>query len=81
VKILFYGRLGEMVGREVEVEAQRDCATVADLRQILARLYPHASDDLTSPRLRASVGDRIVGDEFSLGRRTTVEFFPPLSGG
>jgi molybdopterin converting factor small subunit len=81
VKILFYGRLGDMVGRETEVEVPSGTCTVADLRQVLARLHPEASGDLTKPSLRACVADCVVGEDFPVADAALVEFFPPLSGG
>lgn len=81
MKILFYGRLGDIVGRTTEVEVPPGGCTVADLRQVLAQLYPHASEDLSRPLLRACVGDRIVAEDFPISGAATVEFFPPVSGG
>jgi molybdopterin converting factor small subunit len=81
VKVAFFGKLGEAIGREVEVDCQTDSMTVADLRILLSQLYPGAAGDLLSPRIRACVDDLMVGEEFRLPKQSTVEFFPPLSGG
>jgi molybdopterin converting factor small subunit len=81
VKILFFGKLGETIGREVDVEPPGDSCTVAELRRLLGRRYPAAEDDLAKSNLRACVDDIIVGEQFVVGPDARVEFFPPLSGG
>lgn len=80
MKIGCFGRLGDLIGRAVEVDPL-DASTVAELRGLLAKRYPQAAADLTSPATRACIGDRIVGEEASIVRAGEVEFFPPLSGG
>ena len=79
--ILFFGRLGERIGREVSIEPPSGGCTVRELRGLLASLYPDAAAEMTSPSLRACVDDTIVGDEFPIAEGGRVEFFPPLSGG
>jgi sulfur-carrier protein len=80
MKVLFFGKLGDALGREVEVESSSP-ASVAELRRQLARLYPHAAGDLMNPAIRACVDDTIVGEDFVPETGANVEFFPPLSGG
>ena len=80
MKILFFGKLGEAIGREVAMDVDTE-VTVAELRAFLAQRYPAVAADLCGPGLRACVGDTIVGEDFRIGPETAVEFFPPLSGG
>jgi molybdopterin converting factor small subunit len=80
MKIGFFGRLGDALGKEREVAAEAG-ETVARLRIRLAGLYPQAAQDLLSPRVRACVLDAIVGEDFVLGGHERIEFLPPLSGG
>jgi molybdopterin converting factor small subunit len=80
LKISFFGRLRDALGDESEIVA-KDGETVAQLRRRLAKLHPSASDDLLDPGIRACVDDRIVTEDFVVGNRHSVEFFPPLSGG
>jgi len=80
VRILFYGRLAESIGREVDVDIAAPCA-IADVRMRLADLFPHASIDLGSPRVRTCVGDRIVPDSFVVAPDEVVDILAPLSGG
>ncbi|WP_166036820.1 MoaD/ThiS family protein [Sphingosinicella sp. YJ22] len=81
MNILFFGKLGDRIGREVSIEPPPAGFTVREVRELLASLYPDLAEDLTSPSLKACVEDAIVADEFRVGAGGTVEFFPPLSGG
>jgi molybdopterin converting factor small subunit len=80
MRIHFYGGIGDRLGRSVEFDLPDDAATVGDLRRLLSRAYPDAAGEIAS-RLRACVGDEIVGEAYELSRADTVEFLPPLSGG
>lgn len=81
MKILFFGKLGDLVGREIDIDSPADGCTVSELRKLLARRYPEAETDLARPSLRACVDDTVVGEQFRVGPGAQVEFFPPLSGG
>ena len=80
MKVLFYGRLAEAIGRELEVETPPDCS-VAELRDRLAVDHPEVADVLRSRRARTCVGDRLVHDNYRLAQGDTPEFLPPVSGG
>lgn len=80
MKVGFFGRLRDSLGEAVEVPAEPG-ETVARLRIRLAGLHPRAAGDLLSRRVRACVGDRIVGEDYPVGGGEPVEFLPPLSGG
>ncbi len=80
LKIRFYGSLGERLGREIDLEVPEGTHTVAQLRELLALRFPDAADDLLA-RTRACAGETLVGEDYDLTDRDTVEFFPPLSGG
>ncbi len=81
MNILFFGKLGERIGREISIDPPPTGFTVRELRGLLASLYPDSAADLTSPSLRACVDDAIVAEDFDVGAGRKVEFFPPLSGG
>ena len=81
MKVVCYGRLGDVVGREIEIDAPDAGCTVAELRVLLARLYPAAAEELRRPSLRACIGDALVDEAFRVEGDATVELFPPLSGG
>jgi molybdopterin converting factor small subunit len=80
VRILFYGRLAEAIGPELEVNALPGCS-VAELRNRLGAEYPQVEDVLRSKRARACVGDTLVRDDYQLATADVVEFLPPVSGG
>ena len=79
MKIHFYGRLAESVGREIEVDVPESCS-VSELRELLATEYPRAANAL-GHRVRALVGDILVADSHIVRSGDSVEFFPPVSGG
>ena len=80
MKVRFYGRLGEKLGAEIDLDRPAGTTTVAQLRRALAHMFPDAADDLEQ-RSRACIEDSIVGENHGLSGAETVEFFPPLSGG
>jgi molybdopterin converting factor small subunit len=77
---MFYGRLSEAIGAELNVDALAGCA-VGELRQRLAAEHPDAGEVLRSRRALACVGDRLVRDDHRLAAGETIEFLPPVSGG
>jgi molybdopterin converting factor small subunit len=79
MKIHFYGRLADSLGRNIEVELPESCS-VADLRERLANEHPQIANAL-GHRVRACVGDMIVPDSHIVRPCDSVEFFPPVSGG
>ena len=81
MKIRFFGRLSERIGREIEVDLPAPVCSVAQLRRHLAERYPLAADDLGLRAVRACVDEAIVPDDHMIGPGQQVEFFPPLSGG
>lgn len=80
MKVRFYGRLGERLGTEIDVDPPAGTDTIVKLRNLLADMFPDASADLQQ-RSRACVANSIVGESHKLAGVETVEFFPPLSGG
>jgi molybdopterin converting factor small subunit len=80
VKVLFYGRLAEAIGTELELGVPPE-ASVADVRERLAGDYPHIGQLLRSARALTCVGDRLVRDDYRLVQHDTLEFLPPVSGG
>lgn len=79
MRILFFGRLGETIGREIQLALPAEVATVGQLRRLLADRHPQA--DLTSPRLRVCIDDSVAGDEEVVRDENEIAFLPPLSGG
>lgn len=80
MKVLFYGRLAEAIGPELEVGASPG-SSVADVRERLAAEHPDAAGVLRSKRALSFVGERLVRDNYRLAAGDTLEFLPPVSGG
>ena len=80
MKVMFYGRLAEMIGPELEIETPVGCS-IADLRESLVARHPEAEQPLRSRRALACVGDALVHDSYVLRAEDSVGFLPPVSGG
>lgn len=80
MKVLFYGRLAEVIGPELETKAQPGCS-IGELRDRLIAEHPRAEHTLRSTRARACVGNVLVQDDYVLAETEMVEFLPPVSGG
>jgi molybdopterin converting factor small subunit len=80
LKILFYGRLADSFGPELELASASAC-TVTELRATLTARYPEAEGTLRSERTRAFVEDSLVADDHLVNAEQTVAFLPPVSGG
>lgn len=80
MKIRFYGKLGDALGTEIDVDPPAGTDTVEELRNLLAEMFPDASTDLQQG-CRACIADSIVGEGHRLAGAEVIEFFPPLSGG
>lgn len=72
-KIAFYGKLAELIGREVEVDLPPDGCTIAALR---ARF-----NGLDRATVRACVNDETVSEGHVVMPGDRIDFLPPLSGG
>lgn len=80
MRILFYGKLADALGRQMEVDVPGSCS-VHELRDHVAELRPPAASALRDKRVRACIGDSIVLDSHVVGPADEVEFIPPVSGG
>lgn len=79
--VLFYGRLADIIGRELQLEVADTGCSIGDLRALIAARHPASHEDILSSRVRACVGDSIVSDDHLVKAPDSVEFFPPVSGG
>ena len=80
MKVLFYGRLADLLGSELDVSASLGCS-VAELRERIADQHPAAAAALRNTRVRACIDDTIVSETHRVAPGGQVEFFPPVSGG
>jgi molybdopterin converting factor small subunit len=79
VKIVFYGRLADVIARELDIAAPT--RSIAELRHRIATDYPRAAEILRNRGVRAVVGDSVVADDFPVLNAERVEFLSPVSGG
>ena len=80
MKLVFYGLLGDMLGRERHIDVP-SCSTVGEVRDRLITEHEHASDELRNRRVRVCVADALVDDDHVVRADDTVEFLSPVSGG
>ena len=79
-RVVLYGRLAQIPGREIEVAVEAPC-TVAALRARIAADHRDAAGPLADGRVRACLGNLVVGDDHPVGPSDEVELLAPLSGG
>jgi molybdopterin converting factor small subunit len=80
MKVTFYGKLADMIGRELELALETPCS-VASLRAAIAAAYPGVADALADGRVRACVDAALVADDHIVAANDEVEFLAPVSGG
>ena len=80
MKVLFYGRLAERIGPELEIGASPGWS-VGDVRKSLIAEHPEVEGVLGNRRALTFIGDRLVRDDHRLAAGDTLEFLPPVSGG
>ena len=81
MKVLFFGRLAERAGREVELDLPEEGCSVAELRQRLCIALPEAAEDLARPSNRACIDQVMAAESARVLPSHEVAFVPPLSGG
>jgi molybdopterin synthase sulfur carrier subunit len=77
MKILFFGRLGETIGREIHFDLPAGGCTVAELRATLARTHK----GLAAESVRACIDHEIAPETALVLPSHEIAFIPPLSGG
>jgi len=80
LRVRFFGRLADSVGRELLVSLPLPCS-VAGVRSALAAVRPDAASALLDASNRACVDDEIMSEASVVRPGATIEFLPPLSGG
>ena len=80
MNVVFYGRLAEEIGPEIEVGFLPG-SSVAEVRKILAAKHPKVAGVLLNRRALSFVDGRQVHDDYRLAAGDTLEFLPPVSGG
>ena len=78
MRVRFYGRLADAIGREAVIDAP-DGSSVGEVRRRLVASHSAAANTLA--RSRAFVAATIVDDERRMAPEEELEFLPPVSGG
>ena len=79
LKILLFGRVSDLLGRQIEALVPEAGCTVGELRRLIAEQT--GSDILLQKGARASVNKQIVQDDAFIHPDTEVAFFSVFSGG
>lgn len=80
VKIKIYGRLADLIGRDLELELTKP-ATVFEILDRLAQSNPAASSALLNPRVRICLNGDLVGGNFLADPDSEIEILSVVSGG
>lgn len=81
MKIMFFGRLADSAGREVELDLPAEGCTVAELRRRLAGALPQAAGELAKPSIRACIDYEVAAETARVMPGQEIAFLPLLSGG
>ena len=79
IRVLFFGKVADILGREIHVSLPGAGCTIADLRRRIADQT--GSDILLQPGVRASVDKQVTTDEGRVSAKSEVAFFSLFSGG
>ncbi len=79
LRILLFGRVSDMLGRQIETAIPEAGCTLGDLRRTISQQT--GSDVLLQKGVRASVDKQVVGDETFVRPGAEVAFFSVFSGG
>ena len=80
MKILFYGRLAELIGPEVDLDIP-EALSIAQVRERLAVERPGCAAALVGRRVLTCVEGSLVRDDYVVDPGSQIEFLPPVSGG
>ena len=79
LRVLLFGRVSDLLGREIEALIPQDGCTVGELRRLIAD--QSASDALLQKGVRASLDKQVAGDDAVVRPGAEVAFFSVFSGG
>lgn len=81
VRILFFAHLREVLGSGESLPYSGEIATVAALRDQLAKRGGDWQTLATTRNLRAAVNQSMAGFDAAVNDGDEVAFFPPVTGG
>ena len=79
LRILLFGRVGDLLGREIEAIVPEEGCTVVELRRLISEQT--GSDVLMQKGVRASVEKQVAGEDVMVRPGAEVAFFSVFSGG
>ena len=79
LRILFFGRVADVMGRTRTIDLPETGYTVGELRRRLAAAA--GADILLQPGVRAAIDKQVVGDDAIVRPGAEVAFFSLFSGG
>ena len=79
IRVLFFGRVADVLGRELSVALPDGGCTVGELRRRLGA--ENGGEILLKPGVRASVDKEVAGDDAPVHEGSEVAFFSLFSGG
>lgn len=80
LKIVFYGKLADFFGHELEMEDSQICS-IGQLRGKIIASHPNIEAALMNKRVRACVAGNLVDDRYEVSPTDPIEFLAPVSGG
>lgn len=82
VKVLLFGRLGELDSRgSISIELGDSIQTVADIRKLLSEENPILGKALAEPQNLIALNQNIVNADHNLSAGDELAFLPPVTGG
>ena len=79
LRVLLFGRVSDLLGREIEALIPQNGCTVGELRRLIAD--QSASDALLQKGVRASLDKQVATDDAVVRPGVEVAFFSVFSGG
>ena len=79
LRILLFGRVSDLLGREIEAMIPEAGCSLGELRRLIAEQT--GSDALLQKGVRGSIDKQVAGDETLVRPGAEVAFFSVFSGG
>ena len=79
LRVLFFGRVADVIGRQVEIDLPEAGCSLADLRRRLAA--EAGAEILLKPGVRGSIDKRVAAEDAWVRPGAEVAFFSMFSGG
>jgi len=79
LRILLFGRVSDLLGRQIEALIPEEGCTVGELRRLIAEQT--GSDILLQKGVRASIDRQVVQDDAIIRPGAEAAFFSVFSGG